>query len=164
MIRNMFLTFVVTGLWHGAAWHFLAFGLFHGGGLSIERIFRSPGTDAPARPGRWALRPIQWLLTFAFVVVGFLLFRAPTVSDAWDMMKHFFSGAESTGAFQWLKFALIAALAVLAHVAGATGLRGVLQRSPRVAFLRATAWTAFILLFLTYGHSSEAAPFIYFQF
>jgi alginate O-acetyltransferase complex protein AlgI len=63
---NLFVTLLLGGLWHGAAWNFVAWGAWHGAGLSAERLWkgRSPG------------RAIAWLLTMSFVFYGWLLFRA----------------------------------------------------------------------------------------
>lgn len=80
--RNLFVTFLVSGLWHGAAWKFVGWGAFHGSALMAER-----------RPARKDLpKPVNWFSTFAgigkmaatFVIVclGWVLFRADSLSDA----------------------------------------------------------------------------------
>jgi alginate O-acetyltransferase complex protein AlgI len=71
------------GLWHGAAGHFVVWGMFHGVGLVIERAAGAvlPASITRAIASR-ALRPLIVFLTFQLVSIGWVLFRAPTVSDA----------------------------------------------------------------------------------
>jgi alginate O-acetyltransferase complex protein AlgI len=66
MYRNLFLTMLLGGLWHGASWNFVAWGVWHGTGLVWQRLWRG------GRPGRL----LSWVLTMAFVFYGWLLFRA----------------------------------------------------------------------------------------
>jgi alginate O-acetyltransferase complex protein AlgI len=63
---NLFITMLLGGLWHGAAWNFVTWGAWHGAGLAAERLWkwRAPG------------RVLAWLLTMSFVFYGWLLFRA----------------------------------------------------------------------------------------
>jgi D-alanyl-lipoteichoic acid acyltransferase DltB (MBOAT superfamily) len=70
--RNLMLTMVLGGLWHGAAWTFVLWGAFQGLGLIAEHAlaerFRFPG---------W----LRWLVTFHLIVFGWVLFRAQSLSD-----------------------------------------------------------------------------------
>jgi D-alanyl-lipoteichoic acid acyltransferase DltB (MBOAT superfamily) len=70
--RNLMITMVLGGLWHGAAWTFVIWGAFHGLGLSAEHAikgrFRFPG---------W----VRWLVTFHLVVLGWIVFRAQSLND-----------------------------------------------------------------------------------
>ena len=68
-------TFVLAGLWHGAGWTFVVFGLIHGLALAINHAWREAGLRAlPPAAG--------WLLTMAVVIVGLVLFRAADVPTA----------------------------------------------------------------------------------
>jgi len=77
--RNLFLTMLLGGLWHGANWTFVLWGAWHGGLLAAERAFgvRVPPGTQPER-----FRPHRWLLTFLFVILGWAMFRADSVGDA----------------------------------------------------------------------------------
>ena len=75
--RNLVLVFALTGLWHGAAWTFLLWGLYHGSLLIWERRGRDQGSD----PSLWA-RPRTLLL----VMGGWVLFRAPSFGSAVSML------------------------------------------------------------------------------
>lgn len=67
-LMNLFLTFLLGGLWHGAAWTFVIWGVMHGIALVIHRLW--------LRTGRLMARPLAWLLTFAFINLAWVVFRA----------------------------------------------------------------------------------------
>ena len=71
--RNIMIIFLLSGLWHGAGWGFILWGALHGAAMVVERLLR----------GRVRLpRPLGWLLTFVFVNVAWVYFRAPSVAAA----------------------------------------------------------------------------------
>lgn len=74
---NLMATMLIGGLWHGAAWTFVVWGGLHGAGLATQRLWSRCGIGIP----KWA----SWLMTFAFIVALWVLFRAATISDAWFM-------------------------------------------------------------------------------
>lgn len=73
---NLMSVFLLCGLWHGASWTFLAWGLYHGLFLSLERMPRF----ASLRERLWP--PLQLLSTFLLVVIGWVLFRSETLTGA----------------------------------------------------------------------------------
>ncbi len=73
MIAALWLTMVLGGIWHGAGWQFIVWGLMHGTLLVIHRLWQQVGLRMPAWPGR--------LLTFGFVMMAWVMFRAQSVSD-----------------------------------------------------------------------------------
>ncbi len=81
--RNLMLTLLIIGIWHGASWNFVAYGLLHGLAVSWCRYRRKRTGRAPDDPlpsaGAWAWR---WLLTFHFVVLGRVLFRTEDLRQA----------------------------------------------------------------------------------
>jgi alginate O-acetyltransferase complex protein AlgI len=88
------LVFIVTGLWHGAAWTFLVWGLFHGSFLLFERlVFREP-LQVLRNPA------LRYLYALPVVLFGWIVFRAETLSQAlslWSAMLR----PLSTGAFDF---------------------------------------------------------------
>jgi alginate O-acetyltransferase complex protein AlgI len=79
-IRNTLITMLLSGLWHGAAWTFVAWGGLHGLAMACERIGRRLGLSLP--------RPAGWALTFLFVVAAFVLFRATSFEAAATIYGH----------------------------------------------------------------------------
>ncbi len=74
--RNLLLTMVLGGIWHGANWTFVIWGMWHGGLMAIERAL-----GAKHRKTVWPTA-IAWPLTMVFVMLGWVVFRAETLSDA----------------------------------------------------------------------------------
>jgi alginate O-acetyltransferase complex protein AlgI len=91
-ITNGAIAFALCGLWHGASWHFLLWGLYHGFGLAISTTYRQSlgavGKAIGAFFDRFSLT--SRLFTFLFVSFGWLLFFYP-VTDAWSMAQLLFS-------------------------------------------------------------------------
>ncbi|MNT24080.1 Peptidoglycan O-acetyltransferase [compost metagenome] len=82
--RNLFLTMLLGGLWHGANFTYIIWGAWHGMWLAIERAL---GLDT--NPQRF--NPIKWAFTFLLVVVGWVIFRAENLDVAGRMYGAMFS-------------------------------------------------------------------------
>ena len=87
--RNKVIVFFLTGLWHGASWTFVVWGLFHGAFIALESY-------GAIKPGRMP-KPIAWLYTMLVVVVGFVVFRADTLADAGKVLSAMFFGVGGIG-------------------------------------------------------------------
>ena len=74
-VRNLLIVFLLTGVWHGAAWTFVVWGLFHGAFLLIERFGLSRVLEA-------APRPVAHLYALLVVMAGWVLFRAESLPQA----------------------------------------------------------------------------------
>jgi alginate O-acetyltransferase complex protein AlgI len=85
--RNLMITMVLGGLWHGAAWGFVLWGTLHGLGLVVERFLRGR-VDAPA----W----VRWMIVFNLVVFGWILFRAENLDLAATYIKQLFDWGPAT--------------------------------------------------------------------
>jgi alginate O-acetyltransferase complex protein AlgI len=77
---NLLITMALGGLWHGASSTFLIWGLMHGGALVAERIIGITGKAS--HRGRILPTPLAWLLTFHFVCITWVFFRAPSFESA----------------------------------------------------------------------------------
>lgn len=80
---NLFTVFVLCGLWHGAAWTFLAWGLFHGLLLVIERA-------GFGRLLERSWRPLRHVYVLLLVMISWVLFRSETFTSAWAMLGRMF--------------------------------------------------------------------------
>jgi alginate O-acetyltransferase complex protein AlgI len=172
-VRNLVLTMLLGGLWHGAAWTFVVWGCLHGAGLALERVAFGARTSAgsedhPGAPGlRGGARAIlATLSTFHFVCVGWVFFRAGSVEDAVTMLRRLAqragSDAPSHRITPWLLVAIAAGLALHAIPPGSSrALSDRLARAHPVALgvLLAPALVTADLL-----SPPGVPPFIYFQF
>jgi D-alanyl-lipoteichoic acid acyltransferase DltB (MBOAT superfamily) len=91
--RNLMLTMLIGGLWHGAAWTFVVWGGIHGTGLAIEH-FRADrrqalGLSEPEDTSQ--RRFVEWLITFNVVCLAWVFFRSPTFDIAFTMLQRLFT-------------------------------------------------------------------------
>ena len=77
--RNLFVTLLLAGLWHGAAWTFVVFGAIHGAALAIEREL----ADRFRAPPKW----LAWLIVFHIWVLSLIFFRSETIEIAFAMYQ-----------------------------------------------------------------------------
>ncbi len=79
--RNLFITMGLGGLWHGASWHFMIWGLYHGLLLSLHKFCNH------FRIIRLLNRPLSILLTFHLVCIGWVFFRATSLQSALHLLQ-----------------------------------------------------------------------------
>lgn len=82
-LNNLFI-FLVSGLWHGAATHFVLWGAIHGVGIIISKLISPISMKIP--------KIIRWILTFAFVNLAWVFFRADDTTVALNMLRQLFTG------------------------------------------------------------------------
>ena len=152
LYRNLLLTFVVSGLWHGAAWTFLVWGLLHGVGAVLMRgVERSPWYERiPAVFKRVGV--------FAFVCFTWVFFRAETLADAWTVLR-------GAGRFAWEdpRFPVL----MLAWLALIWTYQWLSESSVKDWLRCAPVQIALVvgmLLYLCFAPGSAEQPFLYFQF
>ena len=157
--RNLMLTMLLGGLWHGASWNFVIWGGYHGALLAAERM---AGVDA-SRTRSFLFRVPSTLVTFTLVAVGWVFFRAVTFQDARYVLGQMFSGGIS-GTF--LLSTQLIGLALLTLILAITEERWHwFERLSRTSFSRFTLAVALTLLALELFSVTEVAiPFVYFQF
>jgi alginate O-acetyltransferase complex protein AlgI len=111
---NLMLTMLLGGLWHGAAWTFVAWGLLHGIGLAAHKLW----VQYVSRGRRPFGGIAGWVTTYAFVCMAWVFFRASDFSTAMLMLRKIV-GLESGGAtWIYLPLLLILPLVIAAHAAG----------------------------------------------
>ena len=161
---NLLIVFFLCGLWHGAAYTFIVWGLFHGLLLVIERILRN----------RWNFEPsglVGWAVTLVLVMIGWVFFRSSTVGAAVDHLATMFGHSRATEEIYTVGFyltpdkMLFLALGVLISVFPIERFQG---RGDGWIMSARYPLQALALLSLVYSVSQIAAngfnPFIYFRF
>lgn len=162
---NNFLTMLIGGLWHGAAWKFIYWGAMHGVGLIIHKLCK-PFLDKI--PDNWFTKAIFWSITFCFIAASMVLFRAATVPDAITILKSIFINFRVDHIPQFMAaqpvWCVMMAVLIICHAIPSHW-----ADISRRAFIRAP-WAVKLITFLIVVQlviiymSAEVAPFIYFQF
>ena len=165
--RNLLITMVLGGLWHGASWTFVLWGVFQGVALIIGRGIARWGS----RRGIVISDSLNWrraalaLVMFHVTCYGWLIFRAQSVAHVVDLTRRVAAGIRPTGdtlAFVLAPLALVVMPLMVVHVYQA--LKGT-ESAPLglIGPLRYGLYGAVFYLVLLFG-SFEGAQFIYFQF
>jgi alginate O-acetyltransferase complex protein AlgI len=161
--RNLMLTMLIGGLWHGAGWTFVAWGAIHGTALVAERWWRDrPGYVA--RPSTAWRRAWQRFLTFQVVCFAWIFFRSDSFPDAWDLIVRLFTA--------WGEPSELVTGGVLLAIAVGIGSQYLPRRLPLAVMARfsrlpvpAQAIVLSVALLGVHAMGPEGvAPFIYFQF
>jgi D-alanyl-lipoteichoic acid acyltransferase DltB (MBOAT superfamily) len=158
--RNLMITMVLGGLWHGASWNFVIWGALHGGALAVTRLWqRARGSER----GSIVTRVVCVLATFHFVCLAWIFFRAPTFAHALVMIERIgaFTGGTLNLAPKVVVLLLFGLVAHFVPKAWDDRLRDTFSRSPSIAqgiLLAAAA----IGIHLAAG--AKAEPFVYGQF
>lgn len=154
MYRNIFLTMVISGLWHGAAWTFVIWGALHAAGRMLTRELERSAFYRERVPAA-----VKILFTFTFVTFAWIFFRATSIEQAWTIVSRIFTAPWTTDP----KFPLVALVLVLA-----VWTYEFLYESKARKFLDLVpvriASVVFMLLCVAFFASSGEHAFIYFQF
>ncbi|MCE9599042.1 MAG: MBOAT family protein [Spirochaetia bacterium] len=157
--RNLFLTMLLGGLWHGASWNFVIWGALHGAVLVGYHWFSRwrPGFSLPA--------PVAWTLTHLVVVVAWVFFRAETATTAFKMIAGVFQPGRYTGLFNsdagMVLYTIIAFYAI--HL-GAALLKGFRRPAYKHGRYLLGAYQALLFISILFAIKPDDTPFIYFQF
>lgn len=157
---NMFIVFLLCGAWHGATLPFVIWGAYHGLGITIEKAgFKQVLKKMPST--------VCNIYTMLFVIIGWVLFRAPTVGQAFIMIKHMFSLNESYPYYTFTSFYHIFDISSLYILAGgfvlsypvAGKVYSIMNNNLRLLFLL----LVFIVSYI-FSITAEISPSIYGQF
>ncbi|HXF80347.1 MAG TPA: MBOAT family protein [Usitatibacter sp.] len=147
-------TFLLGGLWHGANWTFVAWGLANGVGLVVLRLWGRTGIRLPALAA--------WLVTFLFVNVAWVFFRAPDMASAVSFLGALRGGGGFAG------FRLVVAPVTIATLAAACAIAAWPRNSNRIVAEMTFRWPLQVAtaLLLAAGILSLSNPteFLYFNF
>jgi len=155
--RNLFVTMLLGGLWHGANWTFVAWGAYHGALLSLERVLNARNVTSLGVP----TRVFRVGLTFLAVLLGWVLFRAQSFGDAFATYRAMVSGG--SGPFTlpvWPIVGLAVAFGIgLAQERGASW-----NWRTRPLAIQVAALTTLLVLCELASWPGANQPFIYFKF
>jgi alginate O-acetyltransferase complex protein AlgI len=157
--RNLMLTMLLGGLWHGASWNFVIWGGYHGALLGLERVL---GRRKLQEPPHWLLYPFRAVLTFVLVCIGWVFFRAATLSDSAYVIGQMFSW-HGRGILipAWLGVLLALSLAIALFEERFAWIER-LAKGPAWAYVAAVVALLFSVELI--GVTEKAIPFVYFQF
>ena len=157
---NLFLTMLLGGIWHGAAWHYVLWGAMHGAALVIETVL-GLGRSAGRRP-IWR-RAVAVFLTFNFTCLAYIFFRAETLADALTYLEGF--GNWSAPVEFWTPFLMTLVFVGFAtHFLPEDALERVEARVRRVPLSLQGAAAGLAIVAIDAMGPEGVAPFIYFQF
>lgn len=162
---NNFLTMLIGGLWHGAAWKFVFWGAMHGVGLAVHKACKPILTRIP---DNFFTKFFFWLLTFIYVSLLWVFFRAADFESSILIIKNIFIDFQVAHIPQFIEARPVWCVMMLAiiifHFVPQRWADGVLA-----AYVRAN-WVIRLIIFLIVVQlviefmTEEVAPFIYFQF
>lgn len=156
--RNLLLTMLLGGLWHGAAWTFVAWGGLHGAALAVHKLVAGRRLPLPA-----VVRgAVGWLLTMVFVWFCWIFFRAADFREAWEVVTGILDFRGPVAVRRLAQMALAGVVVLLLDlVQDLPDDQAVFRRWP--APVRGLAYALLLISVLVYW-SADGSPFIYFQF
>ncbi|MDB5661812.1 MAG: rane-bound O-acyltransferase family protein [Sphingomonas bacterium] len=157
--RNLLITMLLGGLWHGAKWTFLLWGGLHGLVLSIERLWRA------VKPAGWPAlpRPLAIFCTFHIVTLGWIFFRA----DSFDSASSYLRGLARPDRLPLTVTPLAVALILLGgamHFTPRHMMQGIALQVRRSPALLIGFGLGVAILLIDAMRFEGVAPFIYYQF
>ena len=174
-VINKFIVFLATGIWHGANWTFIFWGLYHGVFQMIEEFFRAVTgkgkKDADAKPNLF-VKGLGHIYAVLVVMVGFVFFRADTLSQGFFWVKEMFAGPfmANTVTAVWndlLLLPLMTPLNICVLAAAVILSAPVKEKLSKYSVLDKIAWAVTpLLLVLCIMNLAGGTynPFIYFRF
>jgi D-alanyl-lipoteichoic acid acyltransferase DltB (MBOAT superfamily) len=174
--NNLLITFLLGGLWHGAAWTFIFWGFLHGMALMIHRLWQKIGFKLNVL--------IAWLITFNFVNIAWIFFRAKEWDDAIKVLSGMFGfsgialhpmfesklkflsayGIEFAGMFENINGSRIVPLWIIAGFIVVLAFKNSMQQRDNFVMNKKTAFfTAFLLSFGVLS-LTKVSEFLYFNF
>jgi alginate O-acetyltransferase complex protein AlgI len=162
---NLWLVFILSGFWHGAAWTFIVWGIYHGMWLVLERVFLNKFYQ---KIGAIA----STIICFLLVAIGWVFFRSETISDAFSYLKHLFDfDFNIPFRFKDREFKLFFILAIIFSFFTSFRIGQIIQQKVYYSYYgfigNLIAVLCSVILFtlsLASITSSDFNPFIYFRF
>ena len=168
---NLWVCFLLSGLWHGAAWNFVLWGAFHGFFIVLEKLLSGKRKVENGKLSTFHF-PLSTLTTFLLVMIGWVLFRADNIGHAFDYYKAMFSF--NFEGFSWNGGSQFYTTLILAVVFSFLTIFPFGRKIEQVVFYKnfgawghVAAWVVSVaLLIFSIGalNATGFSPFIYFRF
>ncbi len=173
IVRNTFVIFLLSGFWHGANWTFIAWGAYHAL-LFLPLILLGQNRKYTNQVAEGRILPtweetLQILFTFFLAVLGWIIFRAETITQAWDYICGIFTQNLLCGPFlinreYYIPLACALALMAIVEWLNRTEYHGLaLNKTITIQWIRRIIYFGIILFIIYYGKFNYN-QFIYFQF
>jgi D-alanyl-lipoteichoic acid acyltransferase DltB (MBOAT superfamily) len=173
---NLLMTFTLSGLWHGANWTFIVWGVLNGLYV-IPRVFIGEPLAKPASSPNFFVRlptkMFRILLTFSLTVIAWIFFRSPTIAGAWRTLREIASRSlfvnplpilRSMGLLTTVAYAALAIAFLLALEWLQRDKRYALELGERAALVTWPACALVFVIILLFRYTGASLDFIYFQF
>lgn len=164
LVRNTFTIFVLSGLWHGANWTYIAWGCYH---VILFLPMILTGRHKRTYKGGYVSKVGGMVVTFCLVVIGWILFRSSTITDAWRYLQRmcgntFFDKPTGYGSEHdlWVAIIMIMVMLVIEWIQRNRE-HGLAIGTVRPRLLR---WTVYYAILIGLLFSKGVETFIYFQF
>ena len=156
---NIFVTFMVSGIWHGANWTFIVWGCMHGVFQIIEKAF---GWNKKESKG--VVKVLRVLATFIVVTLAWVVFRSPSMGDAFGLMGRYFTSAgKGIADIQTLAHIAVAIMPLLLLEFGKEVFPKIYAKISGVMLIRWAAYLAVFAMIVLLG-VHDGSSFIYVSF
>ena len=162
--RNLMITMLLGGLWHGASWTFITWGAFHGAWLVLHRLYCDKRGREAAPQSSVALTTVKMIVTFHLVCVSWLFFRAQSMDQVWTMLGRLVSD------WRWSPLAACSLSKIAVFTLPLLLFEAWVERKGKPLALTESPWPARALVYLAmilaliYFSPDLPSEFIYFQF
>lgn len=164
---TLMITFMLSGLWHGANWTFVCWGTMHGAFLLLERMARGGLERLPTS--------VRWGITMSVILLGRILFRSEDIGHAWvyiarivdhgkDLSAQFAHLLGANGLSRTALLATIMLTALFLLVERLTAVPSIVRWFDEHALARRASYGAALAAILLFGAFTDRAEFIYFKF
>ncbi len=161
---NIFIVWMLTGLWHGAAWNFVIWGLFFGVLLLIEKLWLLPRLEK--------IRAVRHVYVMLMVMLSFVMFNASSVRDGFTVIGAMFGSGEGIISAEFVYYLRSYGVTLVLALIGCTpivkkavlGLRGSASGEKVISIVEPLALAAVLLVSTAYLVDGSFNPFLYFRF
>ena len=173
ILRNVYIVWAISGLWHGASWHFVFWGLFHATLLAIYNIFginmKYNNVVAYGKYLPSIKEFFQMALTFCLAVFGWIIFRAESMAQAIDYFVHMFTNPFIAKGMRFGEATMWCILFLMIEWIQRDKQHALQFTNTKPFNYRIVRWTIYLIIigmsYVAYmEHFYDNSPFIYFQF